>query len=78
MTILEEAEELLIKVAQLASPEKLPETYHENCKRVWEAFKLGQSHQQLKDKETANCSCGPDATINIKTMLCQRCGLSRA
>jgi len=39
---------ILGKMITLASPAKLPESFSENCKRIWEAFRAGEAYQRLK------------------------------
>ena len=47
----EDAKKLLMEVTALASPPELPDSLLENCKRVWEAFALGEAYERLWAKE---------------------------
>ncbi len=49
---LDSSREALLRASQLAVPHALPETFVENCNRIWEAFNLGKDYQrQFGDQE---------------------------
>ena len=47
----EEGKKILAEVTELASPPKQPDSALGNCKRVWEAFALGEAYERLWAKE---------------------------
>jgi len=41
--------EILVKMAHLSTPEKLPVEFHPFCITIWEAFNLGKKYERLMD-----------------------------
>ena len=47
----EGGKKILAEITELASPPKQPDDALANCKRVWEAFALGEAYERLWAKE---------------------------
>ena len=45
MAIIEE-QKILMKLVGLANPEELPDSFYENCQRIWRAFNLGRDYEK--------------------------------